>query len=685
MPGWNGGGEPNANYGGGGYFQVGMIPKLETMSLRLAKFIEKQGFVAVPMPDSGYWRHRPYKDVEMCHAGTFSQMHSFVAAGLGEFGWHGMAMSPIYGPRMRIVSVFTTAELDPDPMYSGPPLCDLCKLCAKHCPGQNFAEDNLLAPGYNEVRIGDKVYRTAKINRWRCFWGEQAHLDVTKLAAEKDLTEEGLYEAKKRGVQVIHDRGGSYMATCYKHCMSKPVRYFDRKYAPGPRRRKTKHETTARELLEKIRQIAKDYGVDRITVQPLANFADVTGGFPPNYRREEFMKAFSWVIAIGRKVPDLPAEKNAVVSNGTYLQGKAGIRIEMAVGAICRYIDDLGYEARKDDTDIRIRAAEAAGWDTSPAGNIRMMGLVCQAPLVETTETLEWAEPVPAGASPVVDAGLPFLKHIDKIGCVPIDRVTAENRIDVEKYLPGCRSLIVLVAGMPERTVELAGCQPAEDATSYMYLQEQLLRETLWAAHDLADWLTAAGKPSLPLADLAAISFPTLNKNPELFANAPFAVAAGVGELGLNGMLLTPEFGPRQRYAFVLTTADLESTVPYAGEKLCREGCRLCVDACPTQALNPDQTHECQVGANGSYPVACRDAVRCRWARLGMIGEVGPALLGWKTPDLPIPASLSEEDVEKALAQTDPILVNLWRDPGGVRVRTNVIVDRCLQACPVGK
>ena len=45
--------------------------------------------------------------------------------------------------------------------------------------------------------------------------------------------------------------------------------------------------------------------------------------------------------------------------------------------------------------------------------------------------------------------------------------------------------------------------------------------------------------------------------HPDLRQNAQVAAKAGLGEIGAHGMLLTPEYGPRQRFSFLLTTAEL--------------------------------------------------------------------------------------------------------------------------------
>ncbi len=64
------------------------------------------------------------------------------------------------------------------------------------------------------------------------------------------------------------------------------------------------------------------------------------------------------------------------------------------------------------------------------------------------------------------------------------------------------------------------------------------------------------------------------------------AVAAGLGTLGLNRMLLTPRFGPRLYLGGVLTDLDLPPGTPLEHE-LCLglEACGRCAAICPEQAI----------------------------------------------------------------------------------------------------
>ena len=82
------------------------------------------------------------------------------------------------------------------------------------------------------------------------------------------------------------------------------------------------------------------------------------------------------------------------------------------------------------------------------------------------------------------------------------------------------------------------------------------------------------------------------------------AVLCGLGELGKSGTVLTEDFGPFQRYGFILTTAELEET-PLQTTRLC-DGCDACIRACPGHALDANGARndwQCAVyykGANRS-------------------------------------------------------------------------------------
>ncbi len=67
------------------------------------------------------------------------------------------------------------------------------------------------------------------------------------------------------------------------------------------------------------------------------------------------------------------------------------------------------------------------------------------------------------------------------------------------------------------------------------------------------------------------------------FSHKLAANLAGLGWIGKNCLFITPEHGPRVRWATILTDAPLESTGEL-GQEQCGD-CRECIDICPTQAI----------------------------------------------------------------------------------------------------
>lgn len=87
--------------------------------------------------------------------------------------------------------------------------------------------------------------------------------------------------------------------------------------------------------------------------------------------------------------------------------------------------------------------------------------------------------------------------------------------------------------------------------------------------------------------------------SPLRYTSGPFshrhaATRAGLGEFGYNNLVLTREFGPRQRFNSILTDAELVPD-PLISEPIClRDECKLCLEACimscVTMRDDPDVT-----------------------------------------------------------------------------------------------
>ncbi|MFN2350565.1 MAG: hypothetical protein ABR497_01325, partial [Kiritimatiellia bacterium] len=151
-----------SNYSSMGYGGITYLYMPMTV-INLSKFIEDQGHEAVPMghqsdwrgiDNEGYLKKNYSRPVAPGRAAPDIMIQLRIAAflcGLGEIGLSKMFLSPQFGPRNRVGIILTDLELEPDPLYDGPQLCNQCMACVKACPGKCFDTDKRVS-----VNLGGK-------------------------------------------------------------------------------------------------------------------------------------------------------------------------------------------------------------------------------------------------------------------------------------------------------------------------------------------------------------------------------------------------------------------------------------------------------------------------------------------------------------------------------------------------
>ena len=97
--------------------------------------------------------------------------------------------------------------------------------------------------------------------------------------------------------------------------------------------------------------------------------------------------------------------------------------------------------------------------------------------------------------------------------------------------------------------------------------------------------LNNEGFPSIWIPRDGYGSISILKEKPlAFFSHRHAAYLAGLGNFGINNMLLTEKFGPRVRFTSIFTAARLPPD-PVMDNPLCTS-CMLCVNACPVKALD---------------------------------------------------------------------------------------------------
>ena len=147
-----------------------------------------------------------------------------------------------------------------------------------------------------------------------------------------------------------------------------------------------------------------------------------------------------------------------------------------------------------------------------------------------------------------------------------------------ERILPSLKSVIVLVQRIP------AGAFRARSNVPVQYMDMLVLRKMDKVAYRLASELEAAGHAAFVTAaqetdwSLKRASYGRLSTR-------HLGVEAGLGTLGLEVNILTPEFGPRVYLTGVLTELELEPD-PRITEQVCiGESCSRCLHSCPPNAV----------------------------------------------------------------------------------------------------
>jgi len=106
----------------------------------------------------------------------------------------------------------------------------------------------------------------------------------------------------------------------------------------------------------------------------------------------------------------------------------------------------------------------------------------------------------------------------------------------------------------------------------------------------IALFLEKCGYPSMCFPATYDVNYEALmSEIPDFrafFSHRHAAVRAGLGEFGLNNLVLTPEYGPRMRFNSVITSMKLEPD-PIIAEKLCVRDCTLCLESCAFCVDNP--------------------------------------------------------------------------------------------------
>ncbi len=219
----------------------------------------------------------------------------------------------------------------------------------------------------------------------------------------------------------------------------------------------------------------------------------------------------------------------------------------------------------------------------------------------------------------------------DLVGIAPLSRFEgAPKQMDPREIFPDAKSMIVLgfrIARGTLRGIEEGTLFNTYPSMGYAAINQIYGPMVLW---NVTRYLEDRGYETIPLLNVhggEAVNPVTGNFRKgwsrRVRPDKPFpdvlihfrlsAYLAGLGEIGWSKVFLTPQFGPRQRFALMLTDAELEPDPIYEG-RIC-DRCMLCAKNCSSGAISRTESVKIMIAGREIEwgrldPLACEQGLQ---------------------------------------------------------------------------
>ncbi|MGD9111958.1 MAG: hypothetical protein PVI77_06385 [Desulfobacterales bacterium] len=270
----------------------------------------------------------------------------------------------------------------------------------------------------------------------------------------------------------------------------------------------------------------------------------------------------------------------------------------------------------------------------------------------------------------------------DLMGVAPIERfATGPEETRPDYYLPRARSVVVMAIGYPRAISQVWGTYNDDGSLpgpymwfGFSYLNYELSRVAL----KVAKALESRGYTSLPLPPAHTLvqyrhyeKFDRWGRYLGDFSHKHAALAAGLGAFGWSNILLTPQFGARQRLISIITEAALEPGKLMDSSEVCRpDKCGFaCVETCPIGALSKSEPQEFTMDGR-TYRYGALDHFRCRWCLDGFTEGSG------SRTHLEPPETIEQSDFAKASGRRE------IPDKGLFLMGFIDFCGKCMHQCP---
>jgi len=284
---------------------------------------------------------------------------------------------------------------------------------------------------------------------------------------------------------------------------------------------------------------------------------------------------------------------------------------------------------------------------------------------------------------------------LDLVGVASVDRFAeVPDGFKPDDYLTGARTVVSIACAIADEFCDTWGTYEDEGRSPLPYMYYGLgaaYWELARVSNRIARRIEYKGYRSLPFPPHWSVShyrsltteptgWPLVRTNNAIgqdFPHLAAAVAAGLGQIGWNGLVLTKDFGARVRFSSIITDAPLAVDPIETGTLCDPERCGMaCAKACPAGALSDslEDSQEVTIAGNTSR-VGALDAVRCHYGLDGLVRGSGGRT------NAEIPAGPGNADhYRQTFANHDPEDRLINQQPRGTLAGN--FCERCLLECP---
>jgi epoxyqueuosine reductase len=203
----------------------------------------------------------------------------------------------------------------------------------------------------------------------------------------------------------------------------------------------------------------------------------------------------------------------------------------------------------------------------------------------------------------------------DLCGFGSVERMnSAPEGFKARDVLPESKTVISFAIAFPVGALKSTSPHP------YTCIRNSISDKLNGISWDVCLLLEKEGYLAIPIPVVEAVFDEKTGRYRSIISIKHAAQAAGIGSIGRNSLLITPEYGSLVWLGAVLTDADMESD-PLL-EDLCTN-CDLCVKACPVNALEKEELDQRKCSEYCFGEVGGIGAIKCHACR-----DVCPKLLG---------------------------------------------------------